>query len=299
MPERTSQLSPPSFLTVVRAQLNLAVAYMFVRRSVVAALVTVTLVGLFSFADGMPAIRISDPDGATDASQREVSVMFVGEAFESLSRGVVGLCTVFFMAALYGFVSPFRVWRDTSLRQRGYHWTLPVARRRHDLIRVAAGGVPLLVMLVILAGMALVGMVLGGHAATLHLVPLSFWAALGLTPMLLYLLSTIAVLRSDRPARPILIALGSFYLLYMMTLFAGGDVLTHFGEQLVVGPYSLTVAVVGPVMHLIEQGLVDDPGARLARIGLPVDAWPAAFTLWLSIALAGVIAAASIRPRRN
>ncbi len=81
MPERASQLSPPSFLTVVGAQLNLAVAYITVRRSLVAALVTITLVGLFSFADGFPAILISN---ATDAAQREVSVIAVG--FQSESR---------------------------------------------------------------------------------------------------------------------------------------------------------------------------------------------------------------------
>ena len=285
-------------LTVARAQFRLALAYMMVRKTLIAGIVMVTLTGLFVIADGMPAIRISRPQGLVE-SEPEVSLIFIGSAFGDLATGMVGLCTAFFIVCLYGFLSSFRVWRDTAPRQRAYHWSMPVERSRHDLIRVAAGGALLLVVVLILSLVTFLGMFVGGHAATLQLVPAAFWVAFTVTPMLLYLLSTIAVLRSDRPALPILIALGTLYGLFLMSLLPAGGALLWPLRLLFTGPYSLTAAIVGPVLEMIQNGLPAEQARQIAESGLNTDAWPAAFTLWFALALASAIVAACIRPRKS
>jgi len=283
---------------VTLAQLRLVLAYLMLRKTLIATLIMVSLTGLFAIVDGVPAIRVGQPEDGT-SDEPEVSVMFIGEAFGDLASGMVGLCTAFFIVCLYGFVSSFRVWRDAAPRQRGYHWTMPVNRSQHDLIKVAAGGIPLLAMVVLLALVALLGMVIGGHAATLGIVPATFWIAFAGAPLLLYLLSTIAVLRSDRPATPILIAIGIVYGLYLMSFFPAAWAALWPLRLLVTGPYSLTVAIVGPMIELIRNGVPADLARRISESGLNTDAWPAAFTLWFTLALAGVIVAASIRPRKS
>ena len=287
-----------TLLTVARAQFRLALAYMMVRKTLIAGIVTVSLTLLFVIADGFPTIQISHSEEPA-GNEREVSVIFIGAVFDDLATGMVGLCTAFFIVCLYGFLSSFRVWRDTSPRQRAYHWTMPVERSRHDLIRVAAGGALLLGVVLILSLVTILGMVVGGHAATLRLVPAAFWVAFTLTPLLLYLLSTTAVLRSDRPAMPILISLGILYGLFLITLFAAGGAVLWPLRLLVTSPYSLTAAIIGPVLEMIQNGLPAEQARPISESSLNTDAWPAAFTLWFTLALVSVIVAARIRPRKS
>jgi len=282
--------------TVALAQFRLVLAYLLVRKTLIGTIVTFALTGLVVVGNGVPAIQIS---GGGAGNAPEVSIMFMGAAFGDLATGVVGLGTAFLIVCLYGFLASFRVWRDASPRQRGYHWTLPVERSRHDLIRVAAGAALLLIVVALLAAVTILAMFIGGHAATLRLVPASFWIAFMIVPLLLYLLSTIVVLRSDRPAMPILVALGSLYGMFLITMFSAGRGVIWALRLLVTGPHSLTVAIAGPVLDLIRNGLPAELSRRIAESGLNTDAWPAAFTLWFALALAGVIVAASIRPRKS
>lgn len=279
--------------TIALAQFRLVLAYLLVRKTLIGTIVTIALTVLCVIGNGVPAIRISQGEGG------QVSMMFMGAAFADLATGVVGLCTAFLIVCLYGFLASFRVWRDAAPRQRGYHWTLPVERSRHDLIRVVAGGALLLIVVAVLAAVTMLAMVIGGHAATLGLAPAAFWIAFMLVPLLLYLLSTIAVLRSDRPAMPILVALGSLYGMFLMTMLMAGRALIWPLRVVVTGPHSLTVAIAGPVLELIRNGLPAELSRRIAESGLNTGAWPAALTLWFALALAGVIVAASIRPRKS
>lgn len=283
---------------VIVAQLRLALAYLMLRRSLIGTFAMIFLVGLVAIGDGLPAIRVSQPEGAAGGGP-DVSLMFMGEGFLGLATGMAGLCTAFFIVCLYGFLSSFRVWRDASPRQRAYHWTLPVKRSRHDLIRVAAGAVPMLVIVLALVVVAFLGLVIGGHSDTLRLVPASFWIAFTAAPVLLYLLSTIAVLRSDRPAVPILIALGSLYGIFMLSLFPAAHAVLWPFRLLVTGPYSLTVVLVGPAVEMLQYGVSAENARTIAESGLNTGAWPAAFTLWFALALAGLIVAAGIRPRKS
>ena len=69
--------------------------------------------------------------------------------------------------------------------------------------------------------------------------------------------------------------------------------------MVVTGPYSLTVAIIGPVLEMLKNGLPAALARQVAESGLNTDAWPAAFTLWFALALAGVTVAACIRPRKS
>jgi hypothetical protein len=298
MSSQPPELRSTSLGTVARAQFQLSVAYLLVRRTLLFAVILVALAGLFAMADGFPAILI-DGSGDSGTQEPEVSLMFVGEVFVNLPDGIVGLATAFSIACLYGFLSAFRVWRDTSPRRRDYYWSFPVDRSRHDLIRVAIGGIPSLVIILAIEGMAVLGMLAGGHGGTLSLVPGPFWGAFLLTPTLLYLLASIATLRANRPATFVLVATGSFYVLFIVTLLGGRGFLPSLGSQLVTGPYSLTAAVTGPVIDLVMNGLSTAMVGELPQSLVNVDTWPAALGLWLAMAVAGVIVAARMRPRRG
>ena len=156
-----------STATVFRAQLALSLDYMRMRRSLIAGAIVLFLTALVSFGDGIPAIRISNTDDIGSGADPQVSIMFVGLIFEEVAGGVIGLCTAFFIAAVYGFVSPFRVWRDAAVSRRAYHRVMPVKRWQHDLIKVMAGALPTLLMVGAIALVTIIGLVSGGYASAL------------------------------------------------------------------------------------------------------------------------------------
>jgi len=66
------------------------------------------------------------------------------------------------LAILFGLAGafwPLGVWRADSPAQRGYFWALPVERRRHTLIRLAAGWVVLVAVTAIIMAIAVLAMV--------------------------------------------------------------------------------------------------------------------------------------------
>jgi hypothetical protein len=61
--------------------------------------------------------------------------------------------------ALVGAFWPLGVWRADPPERRGYFWSLPVERRRHTLVRAAAGGVVLLAVCLLIMATAVVSLV--------------------------------------------------------------------------------------------------------------------------------------------
>jgi hypothetical protein len=50
---------------------------------------------------------------------------------------------------------------------------------------------------------------------------------------------------------------------------------------------------------MIQNGLPVEQARPISESSLNTDAWPAAFTLWFTLALVSVIVAARIRPRKS
>ena len=184
--------------------------------------------------------------------------------------------------AIWGLVWPFRVWRDEPPSRRGYHWAMPVDRRRHDLLRVAAGAIWLGVVAVGVAAAAVVAAVAAGHAGRLGALPIPVWLSLFTAPLILYLAASIPAVRTERPALwtwgavgvlPIVASLGAT----RAFAFLNG---LFFGRLGLVAAFAGCVPAVPP--HFAPPSL---------------GRWAAATLLWLAVAAAGVWAAASTRPR--
>lgn len=113
----------------------------------------------------------------------------------SLSDGVVRTWMLPTLLAL--FWPAIATWRDDKPSERAYHWTLPVHRTEHQLLRTAAGWVHLMAGLAAggLLAWAAMGAIQGGAEAgdlrTLAAVPPSV--------TVLYLVGSIPALTTERP----------------------------------------------------------------------------------------------------
>ena len=180
-----------------------------------------------------------------------------------------------------------RVWRGTQGALGHYHWALPVERRLHDLLRVAAGSAALGAICVIVMASTVVTALLFGHGEEIARYPVAAWAAALLGPQLLYLLfAAVRLASQSHRHRRILGILGGCVFLFVILGAAVGDTFLLAMYRILWGPFGLITACFGPTLVPLLEGKAVVPGP-----------WLPAFTLWAFWALAGVTAAASSRPK--
>src|SRR5690606_8146175 len=101
---------------------------------------------------------------------------------------------------LVGALWPLGVWRRDTPEQRGYFWSLPVARGPHTLLRVASGWL-------LLMGVCVAAMVVGALVAQLYAmqlgaaVRLADWYVPLASATLGYLLISVLAVLVDSPVR--------------------------------------------------------------------------------------------------
>ncbi len=192
------------------------------------------------------------------------------------------------LVTIAGLFFTQRVWRGARGPHRDFHWSLPVERRRHDLLRVAAGAVWLAAIAAALLAAALVSTALAGNASATAGLPLSAWLAFFAAPVLVYLLASAFELGKTGLSSRAVAAVAALALVFygFVSLEAGGS----FGktlEALCVGPFGLVTATIGPLFWALAP----------AKLG-PAEPWFPAFTVWLCLALVILLAAAG-RTRRD
>jgi len=207
-----------------------------------------------------------------------------------VDEGVGAVIFAFGAALLWAAFWPNRVARDSKTSGRAYHWALPVDRRRHDLLRTAAGALWLVPLRLLLPLIAVLVATLFGHGDQLTRFPVLVWVAFLLGPQLVYLLTSIPSLMAGK--RQLLwpgLALGALGALFGMLGVVGEH---HLFREAFVGPFGLLRAIAGPFFEVpsSDGGLI----AELAR-----EPWLPAFLVWLTLALVGVLVAASDRGRQN
>jgi uncharacterized membrane protein YhdT len=283
--ERTADRAtprPPSAGAVFRAQLALIAAPP--RRGVWVALALVlaqiVALGAAGIVFGFSFDLEADGAKASSVVWTHVSDLHLGFA---LDEGTAAALAAGLIAVAWGFLWPFRVWRDEPPSRRGYHRAMPVERRRHDLLRVAAGAVWLLAVSALLLVAALATALLSGHAGGLGALPATAWLAAFTAPLLVYLLVSIASVRCEHPAAWVWGTLALLAPLWSLLSL--------------VGLGAAAVVVTGRLgLHLALGG----DGPNLALLSPPAfTRWVAATLLWLALAAAGVWAAAARRDRSS
>lgn len=160
------------------------------------------------------------------------------------------------------------VWHDEPPSRRLYHWSMPVRRDAHDRYRLLAGALWMFAgIAALVAGTVLIA-ALTGYAGSIPSVPATLWPTYFLGPLVLYLFTTVASLRSEHPAAWVF---GVFVGLQLAPVLIdgifglGGRFVAMVGE-FVTGPAGPGTALVG--------GLRGSPG------------WAPAMLLWMGLALA-------------
>lgn len=179
-------------------------------------------------------------------------------------------------------------WRGEGPSERVLHWTQPVDRRRHQLLRTAAGGVWLLAGLA-LAGVAawIAGAVVQGGMPIGALV---VYPALVASLVLLYLLGSIPTLLSDHPVWWIVGVYAGSGMLMAVAHSAGWPIADPLQAAFGFERFGLGRAMSAPTVLIGETTIPVPTGS-----GGP---W-GALTLWLVLATGGLFATASIHQERS
>ena len=199
---------------------------------------------------------------------------------------------------LVGLLIPFGVWRSEDPARRSYHWSMPVARGPHTVMKLLSGWgwlmiATILYLLFIIAVAHSVSMITGDQPWQ-HPTPSWEWAVAFTAPTLGYLLTSIAVIGSDHPWRWIGgILIGYGVLLAVLKSFGMEDFASAL-NAITDGRYGLNAALFGAVTD----------GARGITVGVTREAmatmrmatWVLAMPLWI-IGSAIAVTVASYRHR--
>ena len=185
------------------------------------------------------------------------------------------------MLAFLAAVWPMIVWYGETPARRTYHWSLPVPRAAHDLMRVASGAFYLAIISMSVSGVA---MLLDGGP------PPAPWTVtaimLLLVPLAVYFLMTALALWSDYSITR-----------WALALFVGVTFSSVILERLGLAGATgwLRAAFFDEnwgIAFMLLEGVFQIADGRT----LSSDQWPRAVILWLGIGLALCFLAASFRP---
>lgn len=253
---RPAEADPPDVSAVLRAQLRLMAR---------AHRPAFLLLGL-AVAAGVVALAWIWPGGAPD---RLTLAHAMGRSY-----GALELVAVFWAAMV--------TWRGEGPEERFHHWSQPVGRRRHQLLRIAAGAVWLLAAVV--AGAAagwLAGAVVQGGMGPGGAAPLAATVG-GL--LLLYLLGSVPALLSEHPVVWIVGVYAGTGFLVTLASARGWPLAGTVRSLLLTGDWSLSSATNAP--GLLVGGT--SGGQPWAALGL-----------WLCVAGAAVVLTASVHQERS
>jgi hypothetical protein len=186
---------------------------------------------------------------------------------------------------------PLITWNGEAPSRRAYHWSLPVARLPHDLARVAAGALYLLVGLAALAaGCAMLAWA-DGSFEQLRAIPAIVWASFFTGPMIAYLLvSPIALWNEYRVTRYAIIG---FIILGALAGFVGGPfewIMVALMQPILSGEtFGLAEVLVGVLVRVASDTAVGNP------VVVPTSWW-GAVALWFGIGITANVVAAAWRP---
>ena len=207
---------------------------------------------------------------------------------------------------LVGLLIPFGVWRSEDPSRRAYHWSMPVARGPHTIMKLLAGWGWLMigtaVYLLFIVGIATAVGGITGEPAWDGTTPAWAWIAAFTTPTIGYLLTSIAVIGSDHPWRWIGgILIGYGVLMGVFKSFGMEDLAIAL-KTISDGRLGIQTALFGTITDAARTMVVGGGGAAHQRMtiemadSLKMSTWILAMPLWI-IASAIAVTIASYRHR--
>lgn len=278
----------PTLGRVFRAQLKLIVSGRRLGVLIALAVILAQIIGLAT-AGALFGVRITVEGGEEEKQTTVMSKVsdFDDEVPFPIDEGSSAVTMAFFCALLWAFFWPYRVWRGEGPAQRGYHWAMPVDRRTHDLLRVAAGALWLFAFTLLFSLLAPLLSQLSGHGALLPVFSPTAWLSMLVGPQLVYILVSIPTLGSDRAAGWVWGVIGILFGLSILGEAVPVPALLRALDNVVGrGALSLGEALAGPFLRDFATLGPTAPGRWLLALGL-----------WGSAALAALYGVASARRR--
>jgi len=194
--------------------------------------------------------------------------------------GAGGAVPIFAMALLI----PFGVWRSEDPSRRSYHWTMPVARGPHTIIKFLCGWAWVMIATVVylvFVGILAAGLsLITGAPDRVAAGPGWEWVAAFTATTIGYLLTSVAVIGSDHAWRWIGGLFIAFWVLVGVSSSFGLPDMSLALQSIWNGAYGLKTALFG-----LEY-----------RRGWTMGSWPVAMPLWI-IGSAIAVAIVSYRHR--
>jgi len=193
------------------------------------------------------------------------------------------------LALIAGAVWPTILWYGETPSRRVYHWSLPVPRAAHDLMRVAVGAIYLVGIVAVLGVAGAIG------DGTMHWFTAAgpqAWAGFFLTPLVAYFLMIPLALWSDYAiTRRTLIGFMAFMFSAMILEQLGSDLLVRvIGWGLADGRWSFAETLTDSAAAMYRSRI------GLARGDFPATDWFIGVGLWLAFGVAGTLFTARFRP---
>ena len=187
------------------------------------------------------------------------------------------------LVAFLGAFWPMIVWYGETPSRRVYHWSLPVARAPHDLMRVAAGALYLVGMS---AAIALAAILIDGNFTVAFDTRTILILAFGLVPLFPYFLMSALALWSDYAVTRYALAafVGFGFGSAVLERVGYGVPADWLGTLFFGGSWAFAFTLLEGVFMLSE------------RATSPGDTWPAAIAVWLATGIALTLLAVSVRP---
>lgn len=269
-----------SFGRVFAIQFRLALGQGWRGRAIGFGLVLVQLVAIVVFG-AVLGLSINS-DGVSIAQ-----VVDFAESFNvPLTRVTAALLVALGTLLVVAWFGPFKLWEGEPPSKREYHWSMPVAKHRHDLARVAAGVVLLMGWALVLYGSVVILALFGGQLAGFAGVGPRVWLCLFLGPIVWYLVTSFFTVHKEHPSG------------WLWSIIGATAAVTTFSALLPLGPVveALEFVLFG------RWGIVQAVGGPVAASVLELDeavakTWPLSWALWAAVLAAAVVWAARDRRR--
>jgi len=141
-----------------------------------------------------------------------------------------------------GLIWPVFVWSGNAPEQRDYHWTMPIGKTKHDLIRFAAGGCILAAIVLMFLLEASLIRLLPAHTNLFQALSAGAWFNLLAGPLLYYTWATVAAVWSNRPGLTIIAAVFGMMVVVVLSKATPPSLLATAVDFLLQGPYSIQSA---------------------------------------------------------
>ncbi|MEX2283126.1 MAG: hypothetical protein WEE89_11645 [Gemmatimonadota bacterium] len=185
---------------------------------------------------------------------------------------------------------PPLVWRGQGPRHRNYHRVLPVDQLTHDLLKIAAGAVYLMLSVALVLIPVLVAALMSPVSGLVTDPSMLVWLNFFTGPLIVYLLVSCVPMLTDRPLEWMVGLTASFVGITVLADSYGVIPVEGLIDLVMRGPFGLMVALNGAY---VMQPWLRYAGLSASGHNPEYGAWIFATILWLGIGITAVCLASN------